>query len=166
MVWLSIMCWMKNSINWNRIQTRWRCSLWGTIIPERCKYVCSEWDYPLPEGAGTQSGGASRPKFLWFPSLMQLPGMPLINFSWYPIFLEKNDVKNVMCVLAAARLDNGNALYVGLPLYLIWKLPPVQSSAARLVLEETERPYYARALKHSADCQFGSGQNSKCWLLP
>lgn len=56
-----------------------------------------------------------------------------------------------MCVLAAARLDNGNALYVGLPLYLIWKLQPVQSSAARLVWEETERPFYAQALKHSTD---------------
>lgn len=89
----------------------------GTIIPERCKQVCSERDSPLPEGAGyaslevlldpnfslvPQMDATARNAFYQFQLICQLCPFP-----------EGNDVKTVMCVLVTSRLDNGNGLLCG-----------------------------------------------------
>ncbi|XP_053120143.1 uncharacterized protein LOC128330801 [Hemicordylus capensis] len=56
-------------------------------------------------------------------------------------FLEINDLKTVVHLLVTSRLDFCNALYVGLPLYVVRKLPLVQNAAARLVSGSSRRDH-------------------------
>ena len=48
-------------------------------------------------------------------------------------FLESEDLKMVVHALVTLRLNFCNALHIGLPLCLVWKLQLVQNMAARLV---------------------------------
>ncbi|XP_053138881.1 uncharacterized protein LOC128339283, partial [Hemicordylus capensis] len=56
-------------------------------------------------------------------------------------FLEISDLKTVVNLLVTSRLDFCNALYVGLPLYVVRKLQLVQNAAARLVSGSSRRDH-------------------------
>ncbi|XP_053111605.1 uncharacterized protein LOC128327198 [Hemicordylus capensis] len=62
-------------------------------------------------------------------------------------FLEEDDLKTVVHQLVISWLDYCNALYVGLPLYVVRKLQLVQHAAARLVSGSTQRDHIIPVLQ-------------------
>ena len=62
-------------------------------------------------------------------------------------YLSHDTAKTIVHAYISSRLDNCNALYYGLPKYLIDRLQLVQNSAARLVIASREHDHITPILR-------------------